>query len=198
MINDFELWPTKIRCVQLQDHPWDDDLIRIVCEGCATPREVANELRLHDLGQVQHDAVYWLKNQMIDAAEQLVGFPVSSIDLRGVLLLNGNHISTHTEARESDIGIAYWPSGREDAGELNLAGDSINEPTFVFEDPSRFISDLRLPYETRHSVYIRPRPGTMALFPAHVPHNMHPFMGEKFVHIVAQVRFEWPANYFRS
>ena len=196
-VHQIELWPTTVRIVELVSHPYDQELVAIVKEGCAAPRDVANELRFHDLGVVDHQAVRWLKQQMIEQAEAMVGFPVSSIDLRGVLLLHGNHIVTHTEQRESDLGIAYWPSGREDAGGWNNAGDGVNEPTFIFEDPSRHFSDLRLPYETRHSVYVKPRPGAMALFPAHLPHNMHPFLGEAFVHIVAQVRFRWPSNYFR-
>ena len=47
-------------------------------------------------------------------------------------------------------------------------------------------------------INVRPRPGLLAIFPAHVPHNMHPYMGDKpFVHIVAQVRIDWPRGYFR-
>ena len=38
----------------------------------------------------------------------------------------------------------------------------------------------------------------LALYPAHLPHNVHPYRGDKpFVQIVAQVRMPWPQDYFK-
>lgn len=198
----FHLWPTAIVTVELDDaSQYNCALEKLVIDGCAAQQGLAvNELRLHDLHESECSSVHWLISRMTEYAMSFTGHPVRSIGLRGVVLNRGNHISTHTEARESDLGMAYWPSGnaRLVGTPINQNGDGVNEPTFVFEDPSRALADLRLPSEDRHSVNVRPRPGLLAIFPAHVPHNMHPYMGDKpFVHIVAQVRIDWPRDYFR-
>ena len=112
-----------------------------------------------------------------------------------------DHINTHTEARESDLGIAYWPSGdpSQIGQPINQNADGFHAPVFTLEDPSRHLSELRLPMEMRHSVDVCPRPGLLAIYPAHLPHNVHPYRGENpFVHIVAQVRLPWPKDYFRG
>jgi hypothetical protein len=99
---------------------------------------------------------------------------------------------------ESDLMIAYWPTGKqEDIGTpVNQMPDRNFAPTFVVEDPSRSLADLRLPWETRHSVMLAPRPGLMVIGPNHVPHNLWPYFGSKpFIHMVAQIKFEWPAGY---
>ena len=202
-VNQVHLWPTSIMTIELEDAQIHNEALeKLVLDGCAAQRGlVANELRLHDLQAADGPSVQWLLGRMTQYAMAFTGYPVVSVGLRGVVLQRGSHISTHTEARESDLGIAYWPSGNPTlmGARINQNGDGIHEPTFVFEDPSRALSDLRLPFEDRHSVNVCPRPGLMAIFPAHVPHNMHPYMGEKpFVHIVAQVRIEWPRSYFRT
>ncbi|WP_449413227.1 hypothetical protein [Pandoraea soli] len=183
-------------------HKHNANLEKLVVDGCVAQRgRAVNELRRHDLHDADHPSVAWLLSRMNEYAKAYTRYPVSSIGLRGIVLRRGNHISTHTESRESNLGMAYWPSGNPIVigTPINENGDSIHEPTFVIEDPSRAFSDLRLPFEDRHSVNIRPRPGLLAVFPAHVPHNMHPYMGTKaFVHIVAQVRIDWPKEYFRS
>ena len=198
----FNLWPTSIMTVELDDaSQYNDELEQLVTAGCAAQTGFAvNELRLHDLHESDCVSVQWLITRMTEYARSFTGCPVRSIGLRGVVLNRGNHISTHTEARESDLGMAYWPSGNAElvGTPINQNGDGVYEPTFVFEDPSRAFADLRLPFEDRHSINLRPRPGLLSIFPAHVPHNMHPYMGDKpFVHIVAQVRIDWPRDYFR-
>jgi hypothetical protein len=185
------------------------ELIRLVMAGCSKQKSrVIRELRLYELEEVEHEAVRWLLTQVRQAAAHYVGFNSAGfnstdgiqVTLRGVQINHGQHISTHTEARESDLAVAYWPSGNP-----AKVGTAVSEngdewaPTFVLEDPSRHLSDLRLPFEMRHSVNICPRPGLMTIYPAHLPHNFHPHQGfEPFIHIVAQVRFAWPKDYFRS
>jgi len=200
-VASISLWPTKIEAFFLGD-PIEHcrRLSDLVLSLEPTVNVPVGEMKVYDLESESHESVRWLLTNIEDAVEQYLGEPHQlTVKLRAVVLRAGGHISTHTESAESDIGVAFWPSGVEDdMSELNSNGDAINQPTFVLEDPSRSISDLRLPFEDRHSVCLRPRPGLLALFPAHMPHNMHPYMGEKpFVHIVAQVRVDWSEDYLR-
>ncbi len=206
-VTKMQLWPTPVMLLELDPalaaiH--NPVLIDQVVQGCAHQAGVTHELRLHDLQQNDSDAVRWLTQEVRRAAAFYCGF--ASIDgirvgLRGVQINRGGHINTHTESRESDLGVAYWPSGDPEriGSKLNQNGDGVLAPTFVLEDPSRHLSDLRLPRETRHSVNFCPRPGLMAIYPAHLPHNVHPYVGDApFIQIVAQVRMPWPATYFRD
>jgi hypothetical protein len=198
------LWPTKVLLLEL-DVPagYNEALIAEVLAGCARVKGQGNELRLHDLHEVDHEAITWLMQEIRHACAFYCDMDTAdgiNVGLRGVQINRGSHISTHTEARESDLGVAYWPSGSigKIGSEFSDNGDGINEPTFIVEDPSRSFSDLRLPFEDRHSICIRPRPGMLAVFPAHLPHNMHPYMGDiPFIHIVAQIQMPWTKEYHR-
>lgn len=206
-IYTMELWPTRIAYFEMDPEIakiHNPELIRLVMAGCAAQKGLAvRELRLFDLEEVEHPSVHWLVSEVRKAAAIYAGFGASAgirVCLRGVQIDHGMHINTHTEMRESDLAVAYWPSGDPDkvGSPLSENGDEW-APTFVLEDPSRGLSDLRLPFETRHSVNVYPRPGLMAVYPAHLPHNFHPYLGRiPFIHIVAQVRFPWPKDYFRS
>lgn len=179
-------------------------LIQAVVDGCESQSGVRHELRLLDLHEVHCESIRWLCNRVAEACAAYCGLECAdeiSVGLRGVMLRHGDHISTHTEASESDIGVAYWPSGDHSkiGSDVNQRSDGINAPIFKVEDPSRHISDLRLPGEHPHSVDVCPRPGLMAIYPAHLPHNAHPYMGRKpFIQIVAQVRMPWPKHYGRT
>ena len=202
-----ELWPTRVMCLEMDPASaglHNPELIRLVMAGCARQQaRVVRELRLYEFEEVNHAAVRWLVAEVRQAAAHYAGFITTDdirVTLRGVQINHGQHINTHTEARESDLAVAYWPSGNPDKVSTSVSenGDEW-APTFVLEDPSRHLSDLRLPFETRHSVNICPRPGLMAIYPAHLPHNFHPHQGTvPIIHIVAQVRFPWPKDNFRS
>lgn len=207
LITTNSLWATPVMFIENSGdevEKYNKELESIVVGGCKTQGGALRELRLHDLHENDSPAVAWLIEQVKQASALFCNFPNTEgiqVELRGVVLYKGYHINTHTEARESDIGIAYWTGGSSDefGSEINKNGDGISAPTFALEDPSRHISDLRLPMEHRHSVDVCPRAGLMAVFPAHIPHNVHPYMGDKpFVHIVAQVRMPWDKQYFRG
>lgn len=194
------LWPTKVDAYFVDEAAEHNRRLVELVLSLEPPVTPVGEMKVYDLEKTDDGSVKWLLSHVERAVQEYLGEPaVMRIKLRAVVLRAGGHISTHTESAESDVGVAYWPSGIEgDDAELNSNGDAVNQPTFVLEDPSRSISDLRLPFETRHSVCLRPRPGLLAVFPAHMPHNMHPYMGEKpFVHIVAQVRVDWSDDYLR-
>ncbi len=201
------LWPTPVMFAEFMGddvNHHNTELERVVISGCNTQAGSIHELRLYDLHQARSESVAWLTQRIKESAAIYCGFSSPDgieVGLRGVVLRAFDHINTHTEARESDLGVAYWPSGNPSVvGQaINQNADGLAAPIFTMEDPSRHLSDLRLPMEMRHSFDVCPRPGLMAIFPSHLPHNVHPYRGEKpFIHIVAQVRMPWPTDYFRG
>lgn len=206
-ISKCQLWPTPVMFAEFVGSDVDRhnfELESLVLAGCDAQLGCLHELRLYKLEECTSESVSWLVSKVKEMSAQYCAF--TSIDgievaLRGVVLRAFDHINTHTEARESDLGVAYWPSGcPQTIGQpINQNADGVTAPVFTMEDPSRNLSDLRLPMEMRHSIDVCPRPGLMALYPAHLPHNVHPYRGDKpFVQIVAQVRMPWPQDYFRG
>ena len=201
------LWPTPVMFAEFMGPDVDfhnRELESAVLAGCDAQQGAVHELRLYELEECKSESISWLVSKVREMSAHYCGFISTSgveVTLRGVVLRSFDHINTHTEARESDLGVAYWPSGNEKTiGQpINQNADGFTAPIFTMEDPSRHLSELRLPMEMRHSVDVCPRPGLMALYPAHLPHNVHPYRGDKpFVQIVAQVRMPWPQDYFKG
>lgn len=192
--HNMSLWPTHVslnRYLEVEEH--NENLKRIAIETVG--KQYDEEIRAYDLHKINHPSIEWLKEEFIVSTEKYLSVgKVKDLTIRAVIMQKGSHINTHTETRESDLMLVYWPGG--DVGSINSKPDNKLAPAFVMEDPSRHLSELRLPMEIRHSVMIRPQPGLMVIGPAHLPHNLHPYMGEEpFIHIVAQVRIEWPEEY---
>lgn len=193
----WQLWPTKIEFFRHGDVHHNKELIALALEASDYRMPVfGEEIRAYDFHQINHPSVTWLNQAFREAAEQYVGLgKVGELTVRAVVMGRGSHINTHTEVRESDLMLVYWPGG--DIGKpINSRPDPTRAPAFVVEDPSRHLTDLRLPHEIRHSVMVCPQPGLLTVAPAHLPHNLHPYMGDTpFIHIVAQARIEWPEGY---
>lgn len=192
-----ELWPQTVECY-LHDGPevaiHNADLRQIAIDNA--DRTAEDEVRAYDLHAVPHRSVAWLRRQFKDCANTyLRGLArVEDVTIRAVVMEKGSHINTHTEARESDLLLAYWLGG--DVGPLNSKPDNTKAPAFILEDGTRHLTDLRLPFEDRHSIMLRPQPGLLVVGPAHLPHNLLPYMGDDpFIHIVAQCRAIWPDGY---
>lgn len=200
------LWPTVVDFWQVpadEARPHNEILEALVVSEAKTLHGANQELRLHDMHELESPSVQWLVGKIKAATIEYCGLPSDwpvDVALRGVVLTQGLHINTHTESSESDLAVSYWPSGdyNKIGNSVNEKGDKVTEPTFVLEDPSRYISDFRLPFDDRHSVCVQPRPGLLVVFPAHLPHNVHPYMGCKpFVQIVAQIRLNLGVDYAR-
>jgi hypothetical protein len=200
------LWPTVVSFWEIpsdEARVHNEVLEELVVREASTVHDTNQELRLHDMQEHESPSVQWLVDKVQVACREYCGLPRGwpvDVELRGVVLTRGLHINTHTEASESDLAVSYWPSGdyNKIGTPINENGNSITEPTFVLEDPSRHISDFRLPFDERHSVCVCPRPGLLTVFPAHLPHNVHPYMGDTpFVQIVAQVRLNLGKEYTR-
>jgi hypothetical protein len=199
-LGQMRLWPTHIGFYDLAalGQAENEQLRQAVLQKVDLHADLAQELRVHHLEKVECEAVRLLSRCVCAAVTDYLGLIVQTLSLRGVVIRHGKHICTHTEAHESDLMAAYWPGGNmADRGQPpSIKPSRQDAPTFVVEDPSRHLTDLRLPGELRHSVCIKPRPGMLVLAPAHLPHNLHPYMGqEPFIHIVAQVRLRWPDHY---
>lgn len=202
-MNDLYLWPTWVKCKELRGPDIDalnTELVALALERVDLSADMNQELRVHDFHKVNANSVRWLVQHVTEQVQSYVGRrgKVDKVTLRAVVMRHGKHICTHTESHESDLMVVYWPSGSsEDIGKPpSSPANQKFAPTFVLEDPSRHLTDLRLPHEERHSVYILPRPGLLVIGPAHIPHNLHPYLGVKpFIHIVSQVRICWDGNY---
>lgn len=197
MRSTWQLWPTKVEFFQHGDVHHNKDLIDLAL-AAAADRQIAfgDEVRAYDFHQIDHPAVRWLIDEFKIAAQlYLTTGTVRELTIRAVVMGKGSHINTHTEVRESDLMLVYWPGG--DVGkEINSRPDPTRAPAFMLEDPSRHLTDLRLPEEVRHSIMVCPQPGLLTVAPAHLPHNLHPYMGDTpFIHIVAQARIDWPQGY---
>lgn len=199
-IAQIRLWPTRIGFYDLEpiNEATNEQIRQAALRQVQLNAPMSQELRVHDFEKVECPSVKLLTDCITAAIEDHTGLPVLRLALRAVVLRHGKHICTHTETHESDLMVAYWPSGCiADRGKLpSIEPERQHAPTFVVEDPSRHLTDLRLPDEGRHSVCIKPRPGLLLIGPAHLPHNLHPYMGQvPFIHIVAQVRLAWPSKY---
>ena len=206
-LTEFNLWPTNVCAIQIpleECEKHNEDLINLIIDASAINKfpdlGPNHEIRVPNLHKLDHPSVSWLVETIRHAARAFVGMMDVNVEigLRAVILRHGMHINTHTETHESDLMVAYWPSG--DVTSIGLPVNKMTDrkyaPIFVIEDPSRSLSDLRLPWEIRHSVMIDPRPGMMVIGPNHVPHNMWPYLGSKpFIHIVSQIKIDWPEGY---
>jgi hypothetical protein len=202
----FKVWPTQVSAYeipQIECESHNKELIDTLYKmaGYEDLKYQPNtEIRIKNIEQQNIPSTKWLVEKIKQLSQAYTGLPDAEVDvkLRGVLIQKNHHINTHTESHESDLMIVYWPGGSiEDVGsEASRNIDRSIAPTFVIEDPSRHLTDLRLPFEERHSILIAPRPGMFVVGPAHLPHNLWPYIGDApFVHIVAQVRITFPDNY---
>lgn len=108
---------------------------------------------------------------------------------RALVMHTGSFISTHKDSREGDLACVYFLTGGGSGQPVNSVGD----PRFVIEDPSRYFDEARLPFEQRHGYSVNPRPGLSVFFPSHIPHNQHPYRGSApHVQVVANFRLNLP------
>ena len=110
-------------------------------------------------------------------------------DNRALVMMPGSFISTHKDSREGDLTCVHFLTG----GGAGQPVNSVGNPRFVIEDPSRYFDEGRLPFEARHGFSVNPRPGLSVFFPSHIPHNQHPYEGRTpHVQVVANFRVALP------
>lgn len=198
------LWPTKLGVFEFaQDDPINEELKQLVyaeinpCEGGKLSHF---ERRLHGLFERSEPCVVELKRRILECARIYLGeaskpyYSDIELDGRAVLIEDRAFFNTHVDIAEADIVCTYFPTGEPTSDEVNALGN----PQWVLEDPSRYLSEPRLPFEDRHSHYIAPRPGLLMLFPGHIPHNQHPYDGrgrDPHIQIVGNLRLNYIKGY---
>lgn len=198
----WNLWPTRVMALHFDDAAFDERLVRLVLDRHrSAPPETDDELRVYEFFGIDDPDVKILGNRVREAVQAYLG-PESTewytgldLDGRAVIVPDRAFIQTHVERREADLTVAYFPTGDAVNKPLSWPGN----PRFVVEDPSRALTDLRLPFEERHSVHLAPRPGLMLVFPSHVPHHQQPYRGETpHIQIVCNVKIRFKPEYFRA
>lgn len=201
-----QLWPTRVKTYEWDNALFDKELVALVMarhhRQLLGPRLGPDDRhRVYGIFEEPSPIIHELKDRVAFAVNDYLGPEANGthtgfdIDGRAVVMLDGDHIATHVERREADLTIAYWPTG--DA--KNKPVSCVSNPQFVISDPSRYLTDLRLPDEGRHSVYIAPRPGLMLVMPNHIPHHQQPYFGDTpHVQIVCNVKIKFTEAYFRN
>ncbi len=190
-----QLWPTRVGFYQLED---DASLVRIgELYGAAwqppqADRRNAAERRLRDI----MDQAPELLAAVRDCVADYLGPGAEFLDPdycenRALLIEDRGFINTHADSREGDVTAVLFLSGDGQDQPIN----SVGNPRFVLEDPSRYADQPRLPFEARPGYSVNPRPGLIVIFPSWTPHNQHPYRGEvTHIQIVMNFRVEIPEH----
>ena len=193
-----DLWPTRALFFET---PVEWDVNRQLAEEAiatvgglettdalsASKRRVRGILERSDAGQA-------LKAHLFACARAVLGdwaiyLHPDHCENRALVIAPGGFISTHKDSREGDLTCVHFLTG----GGAGQPVNSVGNPRFVIEDPSRYFDEGRLPFESRHGFSVNPRPGLSVFFPSHVPHNQHPYQGSTpHVQIVANFRVTLP------
>ncbi|UYP67624.1 hypothetical protein OIU14_14235 [Thalassobacter stenotrophicus] len=193
-----ELWPTQ---VSFFETPLDWAVNRqladeaIAAVGTSDAHGVPSASKRRVRGILERSAAgQALKTHLFACARDMLGPWSSYLDPdhcenRALVIAPGGFISTHKDSREGDLTCVHFLTGSGSGQPVN----SIGTPRFVIEDPSRYFDEGRLPYEARHGYSVNPRPGMSVFFPAHIPHNQHPYQGSTpHVQVVANFRVTLP------
>lgn len=194
-----DLWPTRVAFYWSPDLAAASGAIYKAAMALAVPvegRRSASERRVRGVLDITPRG-HLVREEIREAARKFVGEPWGSMidpdycENRALIMETGSFINTHKDSREGDITAVLFLTGGGDGQPIN----SVGNPRFVVEDPSRYFDEARLPYEERHGYSVNPRPGLVCFFPSHIPHNQHPYTGEKtHVQVVANFRLHVPAE----
>ena len=193
-----DLWPTRVTFFEtpvdwmVNRQLADEAIAAVETNGSgsmanAAKRRVRGILEKSDAGQT-------LKDHLFACARAVLGPWAKYLDPdhcenRALIIEPGGFISTHKDSREGDLTCVHFLTG----GGAGQPVNSVGTPRFVIEDPSRYFDEGRLPFESRHSYSVNPRPGLSVFFPSHIPHNQHPYEGSApHVQIVANFRVNLP------
>ncbi|UYP67490.1 hypothetical protein OIU14_13540 [Thalassobacter stenotrophicus] len=195
-----ELWPTEVSFFETPvdwavNRQLADEAIAAVGASDAGDAPSASKRRVRGILE-RSDAGQALKVHLFDCARSVLGPWATYLDPdhcenRALVIAPGGFISTHKDSREGDLTCVYFLTG----GGAGQPVNSVGNPRFVIEDPSRYFDEGRLPFEPRHGYSVNPRPGLSVFFPSHIPHNQHPFEGSApHVQVVANFRVTLPHN----
>lgn len=207
------LWPTKVGFFELGESlepelkELYDFTISCVEGNLREGTQVANaeERRVHNILDIDTAFAKKIRKLVVECAQHYVGAEVwnqmSPVEIcnRAIVLEDRAFINTHVDNREGHVTAVLWVTGNGGSHDIGGNGEAINtadgNPAFKLEDPSRYLDEHRLPWESRHSFRINPKPGLLCFFPSHLPHNGHPYVGDKpHVQIPIGFTFSKPAD----
>lgn len=185
------LWPTKVGFFELGE-PLEEELKQMYdfALTCSPLRsQGGEERRVWDILDVDKPFCNKVREAVVSCAKKYVGeefwdqmTPVE-VENRAIIMTDRSFINTHVDSREGHVTAVLWLTGNGGSHDPAGNGEGINtadgNPAFKVEDPSRYLDAQRLPWESRQSYKINPKAGLLAFFPSHVPHNAHPYIGDK-------------------
>lgn len=194
MLNTQVLWPTKVAIIHSACETSQMHKQAVLSAGLEDGLLNAEERRVHDI----LNSFPACRQNIVDHIARYIGDSFDAMEpelsSRAIVFQDRAFINTHVDSREGDVTAVLFLTGN--GGKEGIEGDdgqpvnSVGNPRFVLEDPSRYFDQARLPFESRHGYSINPKPGLMVIFPSHIPHNMHPYMGNSpHTQIVINIKF---------
>lgn len=193
------LWPTHVAFYETEDDfakTLYNEIINEYSPKTDNTTMDAKERRVRDILDTSKTGNK-IRDQIYACAKNFLGRDWESLldttycENRALIIEKGAFINTHADNREGDITCVYFLTGNENDEPIN----SVGNPRFVLEDPSRYADQARLPFESRPAYSVNPRPGMIVVFPSWIPHNMHPYTGDSVhMQIVANLRINMPVE----
>ena len=189
-----ELWPTRVGFYQLEGEEAAARIAALYDRAWRPPREgrTAAERRIRGIMAEAPELLATVRDCVADYLGPGADYldPVSC-ENRALLIEDRAFINTHADSREGDVTAVLFLTGDGAGRPIN----SVGNPRFCLEDPSRYADQPRLPFESRSAFSVNPRPGLLVIFPAWIPHNQHPFRGEvTHIQIVMNFRVSIPEH----
>jgi len=187
------LWPTKVAFYEMSGV--EDQMAEIAVAVESTPTaqlKSASERRVRNIMVRFPNLLEHIRDCVSDYLEDWRHLlDPTYCENRALLIGDRAHINTHADNREGDVTAVLFLTGGGEGQPIN----SVGNPRFVLEDPSRFADQARLPFEARPGYSINPRPGLLVIFPSHIPHNQHPYQGDTtHVQVVLNFRLNIPED----
>lgn len=136
-----------------------------------------------------------LRRYVEGAVDRMVGRPVmlDHFDGREIVRRTSEEIWPHTDRDEGEITAQYFLDGEDPSGmtpeEVWSASNAASSNAFSICDPSLHGSEVRLPWEGYHNLWITPFKGMLVIYPSRLPHFQRHYEGEGlFVQIVMNMK----------
>ena len=189
-----ELWPTRVGFYQLEGAEAEAQIDALYAKAWRPPQDkrTAAERRIRGIMAEVPELQAAVRDCVADYLGPGAAFlHPTHCENRALLIEDRAFINTHADSREGDVTAVLFLSGGGAGQPIN----SVGNPRFCLEDPSRYADQPRLPFESRPAYSINPAPGLIVIFPSWIPHNQHPYRGEvTHIQVVLNFRVEIPEH----
>ena len=187
-----ELWPTRVGFYKLEGHEAETKIAALYAKAWRPPKDnrTASERRIRGIMTEAPDLLQAVRDCVVDYLGPGAEFlDRTYCENRALLIEDRAFINTHADSREGDVTAVLFLSG----GGAGQPFNSVGNPRFCLEDPSCYADQPRLPFESRPAFSVNPAPGLIVIFPAWIPHNQHPYRGERtHIQVVLNFRLNIP------